>query len=80
MMGNGETYHLSFQAGDYTVELEAASRKPATLHHSTGLVDLGIAGKTYYYSRTNLETSGTVSVIRHHLPHHRGFLDGPSVG
>ena len=62
MMGNGETYHLSFQAGDYTVELEAASRKPATLHHSTGLVDLGIAGKTYYYSRTNLETSGTVSV------------------
>ena len=32
------------------------------LHHGSGLVDLGMAGKTYYYSRTRLETSGTVSV------------------
>ena len=62
MSGNGKTYDLHFQAGDYTVELEADSRKPAVLHHDTGLVDLGIAGKTYYYSRTNLETSGTVSI------------------
>ncbi len=62
MTGNGETYHLYFQAGDYTVELEAASQKPAVLHHGAGLVDLGAAGKTYYYSRTNLETFGTVSV------------------
>ena len=62
MSGNGEVYHLSFAAGDYTVELEAVSLKPAVLHYGTGLVDLGIAGKTYYYSRTRLETSGTVSV------------------
>ena len=38
------------------------------LHHDTGLVDLGIAGKTYYYSRTDLETSGTVSVSGDSLP------------
>ena len=62
MSGNGEVYHLSFGAGDYRVELQAVSQKPAVLHHGTGLVDLGIAGKTYYYSRTRLETSGTVSV------------------
>ena len=62
MSGNGETYSLSFQVGGYAVELEADSRKPAVLHHGTGLVDLGIAGKTYYYSRTDLETSGTVSI------------------
>ena len=62
MSGNGELYHLNFGAGDYTVELEAVSQKPAVLHHGTGLVDLGTAGKTYYYSRTRLETSGTVSV------------------
>ena len=62
MSGNGELYHLNFGAGDYTVELEAVSQKPAVLHHGTGLVDLGVAGKTYYYSRTRLETSGTVSV------------------
>ena len=62
MSGDGDTYHLSFRAGDYTVDLESASQKPAVLHHGTGLVDLGVAGKSYYYSRTDLETSGTVSV------------------
>ena len=62
MSGDGETYQLSFQVGDYVVELEANSEKPAVLHHGSGLVDLGIAGKTYYYSRTDLTTSGTVSV------------------
>ena len=68
MSGDSQTYHLSFQIGDYNVELEADSRKPAILHHDTGLVDLGIAGKTYYYSRTDLETSGTVSVSGDSLP------------
>ena len=62
MSGDGDTYQLSFQVGDYVVELEANSEKPAVLHHGSGLVDLGIAGKTYYYSRTDLTTSGTVSV------------------
>ena len=62
MSGNGELYYLNFGTGDYAVELEAVSQKPAVLHHGTGLVDLGTAGKTYYYSRTRLETSGTVSV------------------
>ena len=68
MSGNGELYHLNFVAGDYTVELEAVSQKPAVLHHGAGLVDLGVAGKTYYYSRTRLETSGTVSVSGVSLP------------
>ena len=62
MSGNGDLYHLNFGTGDYTVEFEAVSQKPAVLHHGAGLVDLGTAGKTYYYSRTRLETSGTVSV------------------
>ncbi len=62
MSGDGETYALSFQIEDYAVELEATSEKPAVLHHGAGLVDLGIAGKTYYYSRTDLNTSGAVSI------------------
>ena len=62
MSGNGEKYSLEFQAGEYTVELQATSQKPAVLHDGTGFVDLGIAGKTHYYSRTNLATSGVVSV------------------
>ena len=62
MSGDGETYQLSFGVGDYSVELEGVSQRPAVLHDGNGLVDLGIAGKTYYYSRTRLETSGTVTV------------------
>ena len=62
MTGDGETYRLSFEIGDYAVELEGESQRPAVLHHSTGLVDLGPGGKTYYYSRTRLQTSGTVSI------------------
>ena len=64
MSGNGEDCTISASGlGDYTVELEAEFRKkPAVLHHGSGLVDLGVAGKTYYYSRTRLESSGTVTV------------------
>ena len=62
MSGDGKSYILSFTIGDYTVELKGNSTKPPVLHHETGYVDLGIAGKTYYYSHTNLETSGAVSV------------------
>ena len=62
MSGDGEVYDLNFGAGDYSMELEAVSQKPAVLHYGSGLVDLGVAGKTYYYSRTRLETSGTVSI------------------
>ena len=67
MSGNGEVYNLKFETGDYSVELEAVSQRPPVLHYGTGLVDLGIAGKTYYYSRTRLQTSGTVSVAG--VPH-----------
>lgn len=60
MAGNGSDYRLAFNTGDYALELEAASQKPAALHQGTGLVDLGLAGKTYYYSRTRLEVNGTL--------------------
>jgi predicted secreted hydrolase len=62
MTGDGSEYSLEFQTGDYDVAVQATSQKPATLHDGSGLVDLGIAGKTYYYSRTNLKASGLVSV------------------
>ena len=62
MRGNGEEYSLSFQVGDYAVDMEAVSRKPPALHHGDGLVDLGIAGKTYYYSRTRLAVTGALTV------------------
>ena len=62
MSGDGSEYSLEFQTGDYDVALQATSQKSATLHDGNGLVDLGIAGKTYYYSRTHLKASGVVSV------------------
>ena len=62
MSGDGESFDLSFTIGDYVVDLQGESTKAPALHYETGYVDLGIAGKTYYYSHTDVETVGTVSV------------------
>ncbi len=62
MSGNGEEYALAFDVGEYALELQAASRKPPILHQGTGLVDLGRAGKTYYYSRTRLDVAGMLTI------------------
>jgi predicted secreted hydrolase len=60
MAGDGSDYRIAFDTGGYALQLTAASRKPAALHQGSGLVDLGRAGQTYYYSRTRLEVSGTL--------------------
>ena len=58
MDGDGTDYRLDFNIGGYTLELTAISQKPAALHQDTGLVDLGVAGKTYYYTRPRLAIDG----------------------
>jgi len=55
------TYALAFNTGDYALDLTASSQSPAVLHQERGLVDLGRAGKTFYYSRTRLDISGTLT-------------------
>ena len=62
MSGNGEEYALAFDVGEYVLELQAAFRKVPILHQGTGLVDLGRAGETYYYSRTRLDVAGTLTI------------------
>jgi len=62
MEGDGVNYKLSFDAGGYSAELTATSRKPAVLHQGNGLVSLGPAGYTYYYSRTRLEVLGVLDI------------------
>lgn len=62
MAGNGTEYSMGFNTGGYSVELQAVSNKPATLHQGKGLVDLGRAGESYYYSRTRLTTTGSLTV------------------
>ncbi|PKB81528.1 MAG: hypothetical protein BZY88_06315 [SAR202 cluster bacterium Io17-Chloro-G9] len=62
MRGDGSIYDLTFDTGQYSVDLRAVSAKPAALHQGTGLVSLGRAGETFYYSRTRLEVSGSVTL------------------
>ena len=62
MNGDGRGYLLVFDAGGYFLDLEAESAKPAALHQTTGLVDLGPAGETFYYSRTRLNVAGTLTL------------------
>ena len=59
--GFESTYELVFNTGDYVLDLPAKSQSPAVLHQGEGLVDLGRAGKTFYYSRTRLDISGTLT-------------------
>ena len=60
MRGDGKSYELRFGLDGTTVDLEAISLREAVLHDSVGLVDLGDAGSTYYYSRTRLELDGWI--------------------
>ncbi len=60
MAGDGLDYILAFDLHDVSLLLRAVSRKPAVMHQTTGLVDLGPAGQSYYYSRTRLEAVGAL--------------------
>ena len=62
MEGDGTDYGLAFWTSDYSLDLQLQALKPAVLHNQTGLVDLGPAGKTYYYTRSRLKTSGVLSI------------------
>ena len=62
MSGDGTEYSLAFDIGGYLLELKAISVKPAVLHEKTGLVSLGPAGATFYYSRTRLDLAGTLTL------------------
>ena len=62
MSGDGTEYSLAFEIGNYLLDLTAISIKPAVLHEKTGLVSLGPAGATFYYSRTRLDLAGTLNL------------------
>ena len=53
-------------AGDPTpafgLDLRLAATKPPALHDRDGYIDFGPAGGSYYYSRTALDATGTVTV------------------
>ena len=48
--------------GGLGLDLRLSSRKPPALHDRDGWIDFGPAGGSYYYSRTALDASGTVTL------------------
>jgi predicted secreted hydrolase len=62
MQGDGQSYSLEFDLKDYSLDLEAVSVRAPVLHHGLGLVSLGPAGDTFYYSRTRLDATGSINI------------------
>jgi len=53
---------LCAEMEDYKIELESESLKPAAFHGQNGIVNKGANHANYYYSFTNMKTSGTLTV------------------
>lgn len=51
----------------FGLSLDLRSTKPPALHDHDGFVDFADAGSSYYYSRTRLDASGTLTVDGHEL-------------
>lgn len=56
---NGDD-HLAATMANYGIRLDLVGLKPATLHNGNGLITYGLAGSSYYYSRTRMAVSGTL--------------------
>ena len=46
----------------FGIDLRLTARKPAALHGGDGWIDFGPAGGSYYYSRTDMAATGTVTL------------------
>ncbi len=58
--------HLIAKMGNYALRIDLEGLKPATLHNGNGLITYGLAGFSYYYSRTRMSLSGTL--VDHNQP------------
>jgi predicted secreted hydrolase len=52
--------HLTAAMKDYAINLNLTASKPPVLHNGNGLITYGLAGFSYYYSRTHMEVAGTI--------------------
>ena len=88
MQGDGEVYNLKFGLAEYSLDLEVVSTRPPVLHQGGGLVNLGPAGDTFYYSRTHSDVTGTLAIDGDRRPvtgsawmdHQWGEIVGQRVG
>ena len=58
--------HLTASMTNYTIQVNLRGLKPSILHNGNGLITYGLAGFSYYYSRTRMALSGTL--IDHNQP------------
>ncbi len=61
MEGVNGRFSLEASEGEYGLSLEMERTKPPTLHGGDGIVGMGPAGESYYYSRTRLKARGTIT-------------------
>jgi predicted secreted hydrolase len=59
---------LSAAMDRYTIDLQLSSTRPPALHDGIGYVEFGPSGGSYYYSRTRIDVTGTLSVDGELLP------------
>jgi len=71
MSGYAGDDRLSAFTDEYAFDLSLNEAKPPVFHQDTGLISLGEAGDSFYYSRTRLDVLGTISV---------GNLEAPVTG
>lgn len=60
--GNGGADHLVASLSGYGFDISLKEAKPAALHGGIGYLDFSPTSKTYYYSRTRMDASGTMTV------------------
>jgi predicted secreted hydrolase len=53
---------LSAAMDRYAIDLQLSSTKPPALHDGNGYVEFGPSGGSYYYSRTRIDVTGTLTV------------------
>ena len=61
MQGLNGHDHLHATMQDYQMTLDLQGTKPSALHGDHGLITLGLAGFSYYYSRTRMNVTGVVN-------------------
>ena len=52
--------HLAASMPGYTLRVDVQGLKPASLHNGNGIINFGIGGFSYYYSRTRMALTGTL--------------------
>ena len=62
MQGSNGRYLLVAGEGGYGFSLALEDTKAPVLHGEDGIIDMGPAGESYYYSRTRLTMQGTLTV------------------